>query len=107
MGVVVVLLVRAVALLCAYEEISTFWSKDYSSGDQVVTQANGTLTMVDPQPPDLLGDLLDPLAIEGPPGATVQSPNTLDKNFGPHISRPKTSNDSTLWRYTGVSGSRT
>lgn len=36
------------------------------------------LTVVDPQPtsapsPDLLGDLLGPLAIEGPPAASTQS----------------------------------
>ena len=40
-----------------------------------MSQENGTLSKVDSQPPsaDLLGDLLGPLAIEGPPGATVQS----------------------------------
>lgn len=46
-----------------------------------MSQANGTLSVVDPQPPaasaDLLGDLLSPLAIEGPPGATVQSERNL------------------------------
>lgn len=33
------------------------------------------MTKVDPQPtsPDLLGDLLGPLAIEGPPGPAAQS----------------------------------
>ncbi|XP_044505744.1 AP-2 complex subunit alpha-1-like [Mangifera indica] len=50
-------------------------------------QPNGTLTIVDPQPPsadpqppsaDILGDLLGPLAIEGPPGSAVQSePNAV------------------------------
>ncbi|KAH7838795.1 hypothetical protein Vadar_031259 [Vaccinium darrowii] len=49
---------------------------DHSAGDQAVTQANGILTVVDPQPPepsaDILGDLLSPLAIEGPPGAASQ-----------------------------------
>ncbi|KAL6967099.1 hypothetical protein U1Q18_032902 [Sarracenia purpurea var. burkii] len=50
---------------------------DHGSEDQEVTQANGTLTVVDPQPPDLLGDLLDPLAIEGPPGAAVQADHNL------------------------------
>lgn len=36
---------------------------------------NGTLTKVDPQPqsPDLLSDILGPLAIEGPPGSAAQS----------------------------------
>lgn len=42
-----------------------------------MTQANGALTVVDPQPPstpsaDLLGDLSGPLTIEGLPSATVQ-----------------------------------
>ncbi|KDP34356.1 hypothetical protein JCGZ_11239 [Jatropha curcas] len=48
---------------------------DHTSAEQGLTQANGTLSKVDPQPfsPDLLGDLLGPLAIEGPPGAAVQS----------------------------------
>ena len=34
-----------------------------------MTQENGALSIVDPQPPpaDFLGDLLGPLAIEGPP----------------------------------------
>lgn len=46
---------------------------DDASSDQGLTQANGAITVVDPQPPattspDLLGDLLGPLAIEGPPG---------------------------------------
>ncbi|CAH9070925.1 unnamed protein product [Cuscuta europaea] len=46
---------------------------DHNSVDLGVTQTNGTLTLVDPQPsstpspPDLLGDLLGTLAIEGPP----------------------------------------
>ncbi|XP_021278715.1 AP-2 complex subunit alpha-1-like [Herrania umbratica] len=49
--------------------------EDHRSTDQALTHENGTLSKVDPQPPsaDLLGDLLGPLAIEGPPGATVQS----------------------------------
>ena len=46
-----------------------------------MTQANGTLTVVDPQPPepsaDLLSDLLGPLAIEGPPGSAAQSERNL------------------------------
>ncbi|XVF19796.1 hypothetical protein REPUB_Repub11eG0141700 [Reevesia pubescens] len=50
-------------------------TEDHNSTDQALSQENGTLSKVDPQPPsaDLLGDLLGPLAIEGPPGATVQS----------------------------------
>ncbi|OMO58285.1 hypothetical protein CCACVL1_25502 [Corchorus capsularis] len=49
--------------------------KDHNSTDHALSHENGTLSKVDPQPPsaDLLGDLLGPLAIEGPPGATVQS----------------------------------
>lgn len=49
--------------------------QDHNSEDPGLSQANGTLTTVDPQPPsaDLLGDLLGPLAIEGPPGAANQS----------------------------------
>lgn len=42
-----------------------------------MNQSNGTLSVVDPQPPapdaDILGDLLSPLAIEGPPGVSAQS----------------------------------
>ncbi|CAI9768564.1 unnamed protein product [Fraxinus pennsylvanica] len=50
---------------------------DQNTTEQGVTQANGALTIVDPQPPstpsaDLLGDLLGPLAIEGHPSAAVQ-----------------------------------
>ncbi|KAK6163471.1 hypothetical protein DH2020_000335 [Rehmannia glutinosa] len=46
---------------------------DQSTAEQGLTHANGALTVVDPQPPstpspDLLGDLLGPLAIEGPSG---------------------------------------
>ena len=56
--------------------------QDGDSPDVVVTEANGTLTVVDPQPAatpsaDLLGDLLGPLAIEGPPGATVEFQHNL------------------------------
>ncbi|XP_048234483.1 AP-2 complex subunit alpha-1 isoform X2 [Ricinus communis] len=50
-------------------------NEEHTSDDQVLTRANGTLNKVDPQPPsaDLLGDLLGPLAIEGPPEAATQS----------------------------------
>ncbi|XVE59498.1 hypothetical protein DITRI_Ditri05aG0050500 [Diplodiscus trichospermus] len=50
-------------------------TEDQNSTDQALSQENGTSSKVDSQPPsaDLLGDLLGPLAIEGPPGATVQS----------------------------------
>ncbi|KAK6163444.1 hypothetical protein DH2020_000308 [Rehmannia glutinosa] len=51
---------------------------DQSTAEQGLTHANGALTVVDPQPPstpspDLLGDLLGPLAIEGPSGTAPQS----------------------------------
>ncbi|KAG9151261.1 hypothetical protein Leryth_002811 [Lithospermum erythrorhizon] len=49
----------------------------HKSEDQGLTPANGALTIVDTQPPassspDLLGDLLGPLAAEGPPSAAAQ-----------------------------------
>lgn len=49
--------------------------QDYNSTDQGLSQENGNLSKADPQTPspDLLGDLLGPLAIEGPPGTAVQS----------------------------------
>ncbi|XP_060169715.1 AP-2 complex subunit alpha-1-like isoform X1 [Lycium barbarum] len=55
---------------------------DCDSADQREAQSNGTLTVVDPQPPstsspDLLGDLLSPLAIEGPQPAENQSDHNL------------------------------
>ncbi|KAI3688133.1 hypothetical protein L1987_81841 [Smallanthus sonchifolius] len=54
---------------------------DQNVVDQPLTHSNGTLSVVDPQPPaqdhapagDILGDLLGPLAIEGPPGVSPQS----------------------------------
>ncbi|XP_050368388.1 AP-2 complex subunit alpha-1-like [Argentina anserina] len=48
---------------------------DHNPTDQGLSQENGSLSKVDPQTPspDLLGDLLGPLAIEGPPGPAVQS----------------------------------
>ncbi|KAK3043598.1 hypothetical protein RJ639_001660 [Escallonia herrerae] len=53
-------------------------SEDHNTAEQGVTQANGTLSVVDPQPssssPGLLGDLL---AIEGPPGVAVESEHNL------------------------------
>lgn len=58
------------------------YGQDCDSADQRETQSNGTLTVVDPQPPstpspDLLGDLLSPLAIEGPQPAENQSDHSL------------------------------
>nr|GMD07981.1 AP-2 complex subunit alpha-1-like [Ipomoea batatas] len=65
-------------------KIPTMSNVDNSSADEGVTQANGTLTVVDPQPqpsstpsPDLLGDLLSPLAIEGPPAGGNQADTNL------------------------------
>ncbi|XP_022752625.1 AP-2 complex subunit alpha-1-like isoform X2 [Durio zibethinus] len=54
---------------------SMITTEDRNLTVQASSQDNGTLSKVDPQPPsaDLLGDLLGPLAIEGPPGATVPS----------------------------------
>ncbi|XP_047330023.1 AP-2 complex subunit alpha-1-like isoform X2 [Impatiens glandulifera] len=58
-------------------------------GDQELTHTNGVLTIVDPQPldssADLLGDLLGPLAIEGPPdnGSTSEH-----KMMSPHEGIP-------------------
>ncbi|KAJ0968600.1 hypothetical protein J5N97_025517 [Dioscorea zingiberensis] len=62
-----------------------------SSPDQAMTKVNGTVDKIDPEPApsaDLLGDLLGPLAIEGPPGTAVseeqnpvsglESPNSAD-----------------------------
>ncbi|KAJ7981101.1 AP-2 complex subunit alpha [Quillaja saponaria] len=46
---------------------------ELSSAEEASSQENGALSIVDPQPPsaDVQGDLLGPLAIEGPPGTTV------------------------------------
>ncbi|KMT01804.1 hypothetical protein BVRB_9g210860 [Beta vulgaris subsp. vulgaris] len=50
---------------------------DYQGTQRALPQSNGTLSEADTHhaapAPDLLGDLLAPLAIEGPPGATMQS----------------------------------
>ncbi|GMP88658.1 hypothetical protein CsSME_00040559 [Camellia sinensis var. sinensis] len=62
-------------------KVPSMSNADHNLSYQGVTQENGTLSMVDPQPPepspDLLGDLLGPLAIEGPPGAASQSEHNL------------------------------
>ncbi|KAI3461338.1 hypothetical protein Pfo_018001 [Paulownia fortunei] len=54
-------------------KVPSLSNADRSTAEQGVTHENGALTVVDPQPPstpspDLLGDLLGPLAIEGPSG---------------------------------------
>ncbi|XP_041994356.1 AP-2 complex subunit alpha-1-like [Salvia splendens] len=60
-------------------KVPTMTNTDESTSGQGLAHANGTLAVVDPQPrtstpsPDLLGDLLGPLAIEGPPGTAPQS----------------------------------
>lgn len=54
----------------------TFFSEqDDTSAGERLSQENGTLSKVDSQPPsaDLLGDLLGPLAIEGPPSINVHT----------------------------------
>lgn len=53
---------------------------EHNSAEQGVSQANGTLSVVDPHPApvaDFLGDLLSPLAIEGPTTAAVQSEHNV------------------------------
>lgn len=56
-------------------------STDASLADRGLTQENGTLSKVEPQPAppsaDLLGDLLGPLAIEGPPIAASSEQNLV------------------------------
>lgn len=49
------------------------------STDHELSQTNGTLSKVDSSPPepDLLGDLLGPLAIEGPPSVVAQVPQSV------------------------------
>ncbi|GMI97225.1 hypothetical protein like AT5G22780 [Hibiscus trionum] len=56
---------------------SMITTENDTSSDHTLSQQNGALSNVDPQPPsaDLLSDILGPLAIEGPPDATVQSEN--------------------------------
>ncbi|XP_014497743.1 AP-2 complex subunit alpha-1 [Vigna radiata var. radiata] len=48
---------------------------DDTSADGRLSQENGTLSKVDSQPPsaDFLGDLLGPLAIEGPPSINIHT----------------------------------
>ncbi|CAO2814651.1 unnamed protein product [Amaranthus hypochondriacus] len=54
---------------------------DHQGTQRELPQANGTMSEMDTQQaapsPDLLGDLLGPLAIEGPPGVAVQSEQGL------------------------------
>ncbi|KAK4441252.1 AP-2 complex subunit alpha-1 [Sesamum alatum] len=58
-------------------KVPSMSNAERSNAQQGATHANGALTVVDPQllstpSPDLLGDLLGPLAIEGPPGTGPQ-----------------------------------
>ncbi|CAK9183789.1 unnamed protein product [Ilex paraguariensis] len=59
---------------------------DHNPAEQGVSQANGTLSVVDPQPSrpsdDNIGDLLVPLAIEGPPGSATLSGHSPVFGFG-------------------------
>ncbi|KAF5447590.1 hypothetical protein F2P56_033131 [Juglans regia] len=54
-------------------------NEDHNMAEQGLSHENGILSKVDPQTPsaDLLGDLLGPLAIEGPPGTDVQSQQNI------------------------------
>ncbi|KAI4382286.1 hypothetical protein MLD38_008267 [Melastoma candidum] len=58
---------------------STNSKEDHYPEDHISNGENGTVTEVDPQPPsaDLLGDLLGPLAIEGPPVAVQSGHSSL------------------------------
>ncbi|KAK4792690.1 hypothetical protein SAY86_023125 [Trapa natans] len=58
---------------------STSSNLDYNSVDQGANQTNGTVSKTDSQSAsaDLLGDLLGPLAIEGPPGASISEQSVL------------------------------
>ncbi|XP_077241206.1 AP-2 complex subunit alpha-1-like [Tasmannia lanceolata] len=60
---------------------STTYNKDANFVEQGLTQANGTSSRLDSQTSlpseDLLGDLLGPLAIEGPPGAGVPTEQNM------------------------------
>ncbi|CAN6695536.1 unnamed protein product [Malus baccata var. baccata] len=57
---------------------------DHNSTDQGSSQENGTLSKVDPQAPsaDILGDLLGPLAIEGPPATAGQPQQNVIPGLG-------------------------
>ncbi|KAK4370596.1 hypothetical protein RND71_010071 [Anisodus tanguticus] len=68
-------------------KVPTMTNVDRNLADQGETEPNGTLTVVDPQPPsapspDVLGDLLGPLAIEGPQPASTQPVHNLGSGIG-------------------------
>ncbi|KAL8092503.1 AP-2 complex subunit alpha-1-like [Apium graveolens] len=56
-------------------KVPSMSNESHSTTDQVLTQSNGSATnlQTSASSPDLLGDLLSPLAIEGPPVASVES----------------------------------
>ncbi|CAN4100739.1 unnamed protein product [Withania somnifera] len=69
-------------------KVPSMTNTDHNLADQGETEMNGTLSVVDPQPssapsPDFLGDLLGPLAIEGPQPAAVAQPG---HNLGSGVS---------------------
>ncbi|XP_055829664.1 AP-2 complex subunit alpha-1-like [Solanum dulcamara] len=68
-------------------KVPSMTNVDRNLADQGETEPNGTLTVVDPQPPsapspDVLGDLLGPLAIEGPQPAATQTAHNLGSGVG-------------------------
>ncbi|KAK4375923.1 hypothetical protein RND71_006600 [Anisodus tanguticus] len=68
-------------------KVPTMTNVDRNLADQGESELNGTLTVVDPQPPsalspDVLGDLLGPLAIEGPQPASTQPGHNLGSGIG-------------------------
>ncbi|XP_016450695.1 AP-2 complex subunit alpha-1 [Nicotiana tabacum] len=68
-------------------KVPSMTNVDRNSADQGEIEPNGTLTVVDPQPPsatspDVLGDLLGPLAIEGPQPAATQPVHNLGSGVG-------------------------
>ncbi|KAM3374229.1 AP-2 complex subunit alpha-1 [Capsicum galapagoense] len=68
-------------------KVPSMTNTDRNLADQGETEPNGTLSVVDPQPPsapspDVLGDLLGPLAIEGPQPAAAQPAHNLGSGVG-------------------------
>ncbi|XP_009769671.1 AP-2 complex subunit alpha-1-like [Nicotiana sylvestris] len=68
-------------------KVPSMTNVDRNSADQGEIEPNGTLTVVDPQPPsapspDVLGDLLGPLAIEGHQPAATQPVHNLGSGVG-------------------------
>ncbi|XP_004241300.1 AP-2 complex subunit alpha-1-like [Solanum lycopersicum] len=68
-------------------KVPSMTNADRNLADQRASEPDGTLTVVDPQPPsvpspDVLGDLLGPLAIEGPQPAATQPAHNLSSGVG-------------------------